>query len=204
MFGYIGALITTETETEIPTNLVTSGTVRSAKDLVKHILGTWDLRYTSSRTMIINKSLSGLGRSTSDLARNLGLTMTLSGNYYFGKAEFVETFGSNSKLDENENEYENNDDGNDGDDPVLLEATVNGEWMLETGTRIDAKTGRPSVSLRIEVETIAYGPNTGKAEQWDSLSPIKLVDVVYLDGSLMVLRGNANADALFVYTLANR
>eukprot|EP00537_Pseudo-nitzschia_pungens_P000482 CAMPEP_0172364698 /NCGR_PEP_ID=MMETSP1060-20121228/7757_1 /TAXON_ID=37318 /ORGANISM="Pseudo-nitzschia pungens, Strain cf. cingulata" /LENGTH=477 /DNA_ID=CAMNT_0013087755 /DNA_START=163 /DNA_END=1599 /DNA_ORIENTATION=+ len=178
------------------TNLIASGSIRSAKDLTKHILGTWDLRYTSSRTMIINKSLSGLGRSTSDLARNLGLTLTLSGNYYFGKADFVETFGSKT---------ESNDAADDDDsDSVVLKATVDGEWILEMGTRIDAKTGRPSVSLRIEVETIAYGPNKGKAEQWDSLSPIKLVDIVYLDDSLMVVRGNANADALFVYTLAER
>ena len=166
-----------------------TGRPMSVKDLTKHILGTWELRYTSSRTMIINKSLSGLGRSTSDLARNLGLKMTLSGSYYYGRAEFVETFGSSGT----------DNDNTDGD-PVKLEATVNGEWIIETGSRMDYKTGLPSVSLRVEVETIAYGPNKSNAEQWDSLSPIKLVDMLYLDDDLMILRGNANVDALFVYT----
>ena len=174
------------------TNLLTGGTNNnglpmSAKDLVKYLLGTWDLKYTNSRTMIINKSLSGLGRSTSELARNLGLSMKLSGNYYFGKAEFTETFGSG-------------DDEDDDSDAVRLEAKVTGEWLLETGTRMNLKTGRPSVSLRIEVETIAYGPNKSGAEQWDSLSPIKLVDILYLDENLLVLRGNFNVDAIFVYT----
>jgi hypothetical protein len=168
------------------------GLPMTAKDLTKYILGTWDLKYTSSRTMIINKSLSGLGRSTSDMARNLGLQMTLSGNYYFGKAEFVEKFGSGGD--------DSNEDEESDSSPVLLEAVVTGEWILETGTRMDYKTGLPSVSLRVEVETIAYGPNTSNAEQWDSLSPIKLVDVLYLDDNLIVLRGNANVDAIFVYT----
>ncbi len=163
-----------------------NGLPMSAKDLVKYLLGTWDLKYTSSRTMIINKSLSGLGRSTSEMARNLGLQMKLSGNYYFGKAEFVETFGSSGDEE---------DDGG----VVMLEAKVTGEWLLETGTRL-LKTGRPSVSLRVEVETIAYGPTTSPAEQWDSLSPIKLVDILYLDENLLVLRGNFNVDAIFVYT----
>jgi hypothetical protein len=36
---------------------------------VADILGDWNLLYTSSRTMMINKSLSGLGRSESDLAK---------------------------------------------------------------------------------------------------------------------------------------
>ena len=112
--------------------------------------------------------------------------MKLSGNYYFGKAEFVETFGSSG------------DEEGDGR-AVMLEAKVTGEWLLETGTRL-LKTGRPSVSLRVEVETIAYGPTTSPAEQWDSLSPIKLVDILYLDENLLVLRGNFNVDAIFVYT----
>ena len=167
-----------------------NGLPMSAKELVKYILGTWELTYTSSRTMIINRSLSGLGRSTSDLAKNLGLKMTLSGSYYFGQAEFVETFGSGNASASNDDENE----------PITLEAIVAGEWQLETGTRLDYKTGLPSISLRIEVETVAYGPTKGNAEQWDSLSPIKLVDMLYLDENLLIMRGNTNIDALFVYT----
>jgi hypothetical protein len=168
----------------------------SAKELTKYVLGTWDLKYTSSRSMIINKSLSGLGRSTSELARNLGLQMTLTGSYYAGRAEFVETFGSGGGG-ANDDDEENDSDSDM--DTVLLQATVTGEWILESGTRMDYKTGLPSVSLRVEVETIAYGPTKSDAEQWDSLSPIKLLDVLYLDENLLVLRGNANLDAMFVY-----
>lgn len=195
-------------------NLIAGGNasnnrIWSAKDLTQHILGTWDLKYTNSRTMIINKSLSGLGRSTSDLAFNLGLQMIMTGTYYAGKAEFLESFGTTGS-DSDGNDSDDSDDGNDNTDTgtssavTMIQATVTGEWILETGTRVDYKTGRPSVSLRVEVETIAYGSantkSTSGADQWDSLSPIKLVDVLYLDRELMVLRGYANKEALFVYT----
>jgi hypothetical protein len=61
-----------------PRNLVLSrnrGTIEA-----KELLGEWELLYTSSRTMAINKSLSGLGRSTSDLARFSGLRQELTGS----------------------------------------------------------------------------------------------------------------------------
>jgi len=189
-------------------NLVAGGNANnnriwSAKDLTQHILGTWDLKYTNSRTMIINKSLSGLGRSTSDLAFNLGLQMILSGTYYAGRAEFLESFGTTGS-DDNDSDDTDSDNAGTSSAVTMIQATVTGEWILETGTRVDYKTGRPSVSLRVEVETIAYGSANTKsssgADQWDSLSPIKLVDVLYLDRDLMVLRGYANKEALFVYT----
>ena len=44
-----------------------------------------------------------------------------------------------------------------------------------------------------------YGPTTNQADEWASLGPIKLLDILYLDEDLMLLRGNANVDALFVY-----
>jgi 3-deoxy-D-manno-octulosonic-acid transferase len=43
------------------------------------ILGEWNLLYTSSRTMMINKSLSGLGRSESDKAKVASIRQKLSG-----------------------------------------------------------------------------------------------------------------------------
>lgn len=193
----IEGLLAETSNSNVLTNSNNRGLPMSAKDLTKYVLGTWDLKYTSSRSMIINKSLSGLGRSTSKLARNLGLQMTLTGSYYAGRAEFVETFGS-AGGDTNDDDEENDSDSDM--DTVLLQATVTGEWILESGTRMDYKTGLPSVSLRVEVETIAYGPTKSDAEQWDSLSPIKLLDVLYLDENLLVLRGNANLDAMFVYT----
>ena len=47
------------------------------KDLVGH---DWNLLYTSSRTMQINKSLSGLGRSESEMANVAEIRMKLSGS----------------------------------------------------------------------------------------------------------------------------
>jgi hypothetical protein len=49
---------------------------------VNDVLGEWNLLYTSSRTMIINKSLSGLGRSESDKAKVKCIRQKLSGSKY--------------------------------------------------------------------------------------------------------------------------
>jgi hypothetical protein len=46
------------------------------------IVGEWNLLYTSSRTMMINKSLSGLGRSESDMAKVASIRQKLSGTKY--------------------------------------------------------------------------------------------------------------------------
>jgi len=142
------------------------------------IMGNWNLLYTSSRTMIINKSLSGLGRSTSDKAIFRGIQMRLTGNKFLGQVEFVETFSGD-------------------DDDVSLDVLVVGEWMLEDGRNIF--TGAPSSSLRVNPETITYGLSKNKAEEWASLGPIKLLDILYCDSNLLLLRGTANTDAHFIY-----
>jgi hypothetical protein len=145
------------------------------------VMGNWNLLYTSSRTMIINKSLSGLGRSTSDKAILKGIEMRLTGNKFLGQVEFVETFGSSV----------------DDDDKVTLDVSVVGEWILEDGRNIF--TGAPSSSLRVDPETITYGVSKNKADEWASLGPIKLLDFLYCDADLMILRGTANTDAHFIY-----
>jgi hypothetical protein len=144
------------------------------------VMGNWNLLYTSSRTMIINKSLSGLGRSTSEKAFLKGIEMRLTGNKFLGQAEFVETFG-----------------GGDDDDDVTLNVSVVGEWVLEDGRNIF--TGAPSSSLRVDPETITYGVSKNKADEWASLGPIKLLDFLYCDSDLMILRGTANTDSHFIY-----
>jgi len=48
----------------------------------KQLTGDWKLCFTNSRTMIINKSLSGLGRSESEAARFVSLVQKLSGSKY--------------------------------------------------------------------------------------------------------------------------
>ena len=144
------------------------------------VMGNWNLLYTSSRTMIINKSLSGLGRSTSEKAILKGIEMRLTGNKFLGRAEFVETFG-----------------GGDDEDDVTLDVSVVGEWVLEDGRNIFTRV--PSSSLRVDPETITYGVSKNKADEWASLGPIKLLDFLYCDSDLMILRGTANTDAHFIY-----
>ena len=61
-----------------PSNLVVSRP--NGRIEAKDLLGDWKLLYTSSRTMIINKSLSGLGRSSSSLATFAGLRQRLTGS----------------------------------------------------------------------------------------------------------------------------
>jgi len=67
------------TEADEVNNLVLS---RRGKIEAKDVLGEWKLLYTSSRTMAINKSLSGLGRSSSELAIFAGLRQKLTGSKY--------------------------------------------------------------------------------------------------------------------------
>jgi len=63
-------------------NLVTNPTKRLT---TTQAMGEWDLLYTCSRAMLINRSLSGLGRSTSAKAQFLGLRKRLSGSRFLGR-----------------------------------------------------------------------------------------------------------------------
>ena len=51
----------------------------------------------------------------------------------------------------------------------------------------------------MELKKVIYDPTTNGADQWSSLGPIKLNDFLYLDEDLMILRGNANPNTLFIY-----
>jgi len=160
-------------ETNGPSDLVSS---RGGKIDESQLMGEWDLRYTSSHAMLINKSLSGLGRSTSDQARFEGLRKRLGGTKYLGKIDYVETFGGKE---------------------ASFDVVVAGEWFLEE--RKHAFTGRPSQALRVDPETLTYGLSKNQASEWSSLGPIKLLDILYLDEDLMILRGNVNLKSFFIY-----
>ena len=136
---------------------------------VKSLLGTWSLLYTSSLTMIINKSLSGLGRSTSDTANFSGLTQTLSGTKYFGECRFVETIDAGD------------------DDGTSIEVVVDGEWELKDGA--DPDTGERVTILKADPITLEYPGNKAKADDWSSLGSIKFLDIICLIDDCMVLRG---------------
>jgi hypothetical protein len=58
-------------------NLVKS---KNGKIEVADLIGDWDLLYTNSHAMIINKSLSGLGRSSSSMANFGSLTQKFTGS----------------------------------------------------------------------------------------------------------------------------
>lgn len=157
-----------------PSNLVMSRT--QGKIEAKDLLGEWDLLYTSSRTMVINKSLSGLGRSSSDLARFAGLRQKFTGSKFLGYIEFIEQMGTG---------------------PDALQVSVTGEWLLEPET--NPVTGQPCTAVRADLETIAYGPTSNAAQDWNSLGPVKLLDIIYLDDDLQISRGNVNTESVFVY-----
>ncbi|KAL3924701.1 MAG: hypothetical protein SGILL_000888 [Bacillariaceae sp.] len=141
----------------------------------KDLIGDWNLLYTSSKTMIINKSLSGLGRSTSDKARLSSIVQKLSGNPKFmGSVELVEHFS-----------------GVDGtNDAASFDVKVTGEWfILDNG----------AATLEIQPNRIDYVATTANAEDWASLGPIKRLDVVYLSESVMISRGSANPQSIFIW-----
>lgn len=71
------AQVVGEVEADNDQNLVTTQNGKITFDQLK---GEWQLLFTNSRTMIINKSLSGLGRSESDKARFVSLTLKLGGS----------------------------------------------------------------------------------------------------------------------------
>jgi hypothetical protein len=157
-----------------PSNLVTS----KPKMSEIQVMGEWDLLYTCSYAMLINRSLSGLGRTSSALAQFKSLRMRLFGNKYLGNSEYVEIFGS-------------------PEGETAFEVTITGEWYFEQ--KKSPYTGMPGPCLRMELEKVMYGPTTNGADQWSSLGPVKLTDIIFLDEDLMILQGNVNPSALFVY-----
>ena len=145
------------------------------------LLGIWSLLYTSSLTMIINKSLSGLGRSTSDTANFSGLTRTLSGTKYFGECRFTETIDAGD------------------DDGTSIEVVVDGEWELKDGA--DPDTGERVTILKADPITLEYPGNKAKADDWSSLGSIKFLDIICLIDDIMLLRGITltGEESLFVW-----
>eukprot|EP00977_Amphora_coffeiformis_P003020 scaffold574_cov190-Amphora_coffeaeformis.AAC.10 len=132
----------------------------------KDLLGTWNLLYTSSRTMRINKSLSGLGRSESTLANVASISKTYTGTKYLGFVQYVERIGTTT----------------DG-----FDVTMAGEWMFEPST--DPFTGNSLMAMRLDLRSVEYAGTKQKGETWASLGPIKLMDIVL---SLQTIRRKAH------------
>jgi hypothetical protein len=71
------ASVIAEVEQDKEHNLVAQ---QNGKITFDNLKGDWKLLFTSSRTMIINKSLSGLGRSESEYSKLVSLVQKLGGN----------------------------------------------------------------------------------------------------------------------------
>lgn len=71
------ASVIAEVEQDQDHNLVVQ---QNGKITFDNLKGDWKLLYTSSRAMTINKSLSGLGRSSSEYSQLVSLVQKLGGN----------------------------------------------------------------------------------------------------------------------------
>jgi hypothetical protein len=98
--------------------------------------------------------------------------------------ELIETFGSSNN---------NNDDKEN----APFQVTITGEWFLKPET--NPFTGAPMTAIQFELDKVKYGPQTNNANDWDSLGPIKLVDILYLSKDVLITRANVNVDSLFVW-----
>jgi hypothetical protein len=160
-----------------PTNVVK---LRNGKIAEKELMGEWDLLYTSSRTMIINNGLSGLGRSTSAFSEFVSLRKKLTGSKFLGTCEYIETLGTG---------------------PESFDVIISGEWMLKGDT--NPFTNAPATVLCVDHETVVYAigsiSSTNKADDWDSLGPMKRTDIIYMKDKLLIARGSSSTDALFVF-----
>jgi hypothetical protein len=102
---------------------------------------------------------------------------------FLGTAEFKELFYSGA-ADRSESKSS-------------FEVTVTGEWLLK-GDR-NPFSGAPTTAIVVEPIDIKYGSTIGKANDWASLGPIMLVDILYLTNDLQITRGNANTESIFVW-----
>lgn len=84
-----------------------------------------------------------------------------------------------------------------GSDENGLDVVISGEWMLEPG--VDSFTNLPVTAIRADLESVLYGPSKNKADDWSSLGPVKLLDVIYMDKDLYIARSKVKEDTVFVY-----
>ena len=104
---------------------------------------------------------------------------------FLGFVEFIETFNAGTEE--------------------AFDVKITGEWLL--------RENQPTL-LQVDPENIEYGSSYTMAEQapvvaigggvsqvasWQSLGPIKLLDITYLTPNMYIARGNFKADAIFVW-----
>lgn len=166
--------VITQVEQDAEHNLVSK---QNGKIAFEELNGDWKLLYTSSRSMIINKSLSGLGRSASKYSQFVSLVQKLGGSKFLGKVEFLELCGQ--------------------EEDTQMEVSITGEWYTKPENRL--VTSEPTTSIVVDLEKVVYGRSSNNAQGWPSLGPIRVLDLLYLSQDMMVSQCNVNPESLFVW-----
>lgn len=156
----------------------------------KDMLGTWELLYTSSRAVIRNRNLSGLSVADREI-RLSALRQTFTGSKFLGFVEFAEIYTR--------------------DIGGSFTVNITGEWMINDSART-----ADTFALKIDPENIDYdaqnasgmskeppvvqtGGGVSQVADWQSLGPVKLLDIIYHSRDLYIAQGQFDAKVLFVW-----
>mmetsp|Transcript_11709 Transcript_11709/g.13440 ORF Transcript_11709/g.13440 Transcript_11709/m.13440 type:complete len:459 (-) Transcript_11709:95-1471(-) len=156
----------------------------------KDLIGDWDLLYTSSKAMILNKSISGLTGTLSQKVEFSGVRQKLTGSKYLGFVEYIETFNVGTEE--------------------AFDVEITGEWLLRedqpTTLQVDPENIQygSSYAMTEQAPVVAIGGGVSQVASWQSLGPIKLLDIIYLTPNLYIARGKSKMDAIFVWMKVNR
>jgi len=152
-----------------PTNMILSADDIQESDLA----GDWDLLYTTSSTMKFNKSLTGMVPPN---AKFDGLMQKFKASKYLADTEYIE------KIDAG---------------PASFEVKVTGDWELRSS--ISLFTGSKSVAINVVPDSVSYLATSVRGDHWKSLGPMNLLDIIYLDDDLRIMRGTTAMDNIFVF-----
>jgi len=141
------------------------------------LVGSWNLLYASSPMMKFNKGLSGLGGSFPN-GKFAGLIQKLQASFFLD-VEYTERINVSNPASSS------------------FDVTITGDWELKNS--VSLLTGEPSIVLNVEPNKVIYGPTNTRADHWKSVRALNLLNVVYLDDDIRVMRGNMNSDLLFIF-----
>jgi len=139
--------------------------------------GTWRFLYTSSSKMRFHKSLSGLGLSFPS-GKFGGLIQKLVYTKFIQDCIYYEQIDVNPSI-------------------ASFKVTMNGSWDLRPSESLF--TGETCISFKTTPDRVMYLTTSTKADYWDSLTSMEMLDVTYLDNDLRILRGNTVTDSIFVF-----
>jgi hypothetical protein len=115
---------------------------------------------------------------------------------FLGFVEYIETFNAGTEES--------------------FDVKITGEWMLKEDR--NPFTGQPATVIKVDPLKLIYGAASNfmsteagaapvvqvgggfsQTASWQSLGPIKLLDIIYLTDDLQITRGNSNMEAIFVW-----